>query len=95
MCNVGASALVWTQHPDEVMTDTVNISKGIKITSTSKNAIFKADADGIRIENTLDKTTTEFTDNGMITNDAEIKGQAKVSGALHTKVGNQTWISGL
>ena len=95
MCNVGASALVWTQHPDEVMTDTVNISKGIKITSTSKNAIFKADADGIRIENTLDKTATEFTDNGMITNDAEIKGQAKVSGALHTKVGNQTWISGL
>ena len=95
MCNVGASALVWTQHPDEVMTDTVNISKGIKITSTSKNAIFKADADGIRIENTLDKTTTEFTDSGMITNDAEIKGQAKVSGALHTKVGNQTWISGL
>jgi len=95
MCNVGLAALVWTQHPDEIMTDTVNISKGIKITSTTKNAVFKADADGIRIENTLDRKTTEFTDNGMITEDAEIRGQAKVSGALFTKVDRQTWINGL
>lgn len=95
MCNVGETALVWTQHPDEIMTDTVNISKGIKITSTAKNTIFKADADGIRIENTLDRTTTEFTDTGMITNEAEVKGQAKISGALHSRVGNQTWINGL
>lgn len=95
MGNVGETALVWTQHPDEIMTDTVNISKGITITSSRTDAIFKAGADGIRIENRSKNTTTEFLENGMSTNDAEIKGQAKISGSLFTKVGNQTWISGL
>lgn len=95
MGNVGETALVWTQHPDEISTDTVSISKGITITSSTTDAVFKADADGIRIENKSKNTTTEFLDNGMSTNDAEIKGQAKVSGALFTKVGNQTWISGI
>ena len=96
MGNVGETALVWTQHPDEIMTDTVNISKGITITSSSKkNVVFKAGADGIKIENKSKNTTTEFLENGMSTNDAEIKGQAKISGSLFTKVGNQTWISGL
>ena len=95
MGNVGETALVWTQHPDEIMTDTVNISKGITITSSKTDAIFKAGADGIRIENRSKNTTTEFLENGMSTNDAEIKGQAKISGSLFTKVGNQTWISGL
>lgn len=95
MGNVGETALVWTQHPDEITTDTVNISKGITITSSKKNAVFRAGADGIIIENRSKNTTTEFLENGMSTNDAEIKGQAKISGSLFTKVGNQTWISGI
>lgn len=97
MCNVGEAPLVWTQHADEVRTDTVNISKGLTITSTTTNAVFKANADGIRIDNTSADPNyrTSFLDNGMSTHNAEIRGQAKISGALHTIVGNQTWISGI
>lgn len=95
MCNVGEVALVWTQHPDEVRTDTVSISKGLTITSTTTDAVFKANADGIRIENKSKNTTTNFLEDGMETENATIKKQAKISGALHTIVGNQTWISGI
>ena len=95
MCNVGTEPLVWTQHPDEMRTDTVNISKGITITSTATAAIFKAGASGIRIENKSKNTTTEFLENGMVTNNAEIKDQAKITGSLFTKIGRQTWINGL
>lgn len=96
MCNIGTVALVWTQHPDEVRTDTVNISKGITIKSSVNNedVFFKADYDGIRIENKSQNKTTRFLDDGMETDNATIKKQAKISGALHTVVGNQTWISG-
>ena len=95
MCNVGTEPLVWVQHPDEMRTDTVNISKGITITSTATDAIFKAGASGIRIENKSKSTTTEFLENGMVTNNAEIKDQAKITGSLFTKIGRQTWINGL
>lgn len=95
MCNVGEAPLVWMQHADEVRTDTVNISKGITITSTTTDAVFKANADGIRIENKSKNTTTNFLEDGLETENATIKKQAKISGALHTIVGRQTWISGI
>lgn len=95
MCNVGEAPLVWMQHADEVRTDTVNISKGITITSTTTDAVFKANADGIRVENRSKNTTTNFLEDGMETENATIKKQAKISGALHTIVGSQTWISGI
>jgi len=95
MGNKGGAPILWTQYPNEVRTDTVNISKGITITSTTTNAVFKANADGIRIENSQKNTTTNFLDDGMETENATIKKQAKISGALHTIVGNQTWISGI
>lgn len=95
MCNVGEVPLVWMQHADEVRTDTVNISKGITITSSTTDAVFKANADGIRVENKSKNTTTNFLEDGMETENATIKKQAKISGALHTIVGSQTWISGI
>ena len=95
MGNRGEAPLLWTQYPNEVRTDTVSIGKGITITSTTSNATFKANADGIRIENLQKNTTTNFLDDGMETENATIKKQAKISGALHTIVGSQTWISGI
>lgn len=97
MCNVGEAPLVWMQHADEVRTDTVNISKGITIKSSVNNedVYFKADYDGIRIENQSENKTTRFLDDGMETDNATIKKQAKISGALYTRVGSQTWISGI
>lgn len=95
MCNMGDEKTIWSQHQNETRTDTVNISKGITITSTASNATFKANADGIRIENKVNSRVTNFLDDGMETYNAKISGQAEVSGALFTKVGNQTWINGL
>lgn len=95
MCNAGTEPLVWTQHQNELTTDTVNISQGITITSSRTSAIFKAGASGIKIENKSKNTTTEFLENGMVTNNATIKDQAKITGSLFTKIGKQTWINGL
>lgn len=94
MCNVGDKAMVWTQHHDEIATDTVNISKGITITSTTTRNSFRADASGLYITNSLEDRTTEFTETGMITNEGTIRGDANITGISFKKVGSQTWLTG-
>ena len=95
MANVGETKLPYNQNQNETTTDTVQISKGITIKSTEKDTTFKADADGIRIKNNNDNTTTEFTNVGMETRQAKIVDQAEITGILITKVEDQTWISWL
>ena len=97
MVNVGTEKAPYTQHPDEVTTDTVKIGKGISITSSDKNTKFRADADGIRVYNIKDESepVTEFTDVGMETNTAKIKDDAEISSVLIKVVGNNTWITRL
>ena len=95
MCNKGNVSSPWTQHANEVRTDMVNISKGITIKSSAIKSTFKADADGIRIENESDNKTTEFTDDGMETDVAIVRKRGEITGALFAKVGEQTWINGL
>jgi hypothetical protein len=97
MGNRGSEPLVWSQFANEFRTDTVNISKGITITSSVSGGdiYFKADYDGIRIINQSNNDPTTFTDKGTETENLVVRNQAQVSGALHTKVGNQTWINGL
>lgn len=95
MCNVGLSALVWTQHPNEITTDTVNISKGITITSSAdKDVTFKANYDGIRIDDNSGNNVTEFTNKGMSTNEGTIRGNASITDVKFIKVDKQTWITG-
>lgn len=93
MVNKGSEKVVWTQNENETTTDTVNISKGITITSSELDVQFKANADGIR---TLDKNgnkLTDFTDKGMTTKEATIENEATVVGILRQRVGNQVWDS--
>ena len=94
MCNVGDKAMVWTQHHDEIATDTVNISKGITITSTTTKNSFRADASGLYITNSFEDRTTEFTQTGMTTNEGTIRGNASITDVSFKKVGNQTWLTG-
>ena len=95
ICNVGLSALVWTQHPNEFTTDTVNISKGITITSSAdEDVTFKANYDGIRIEDSEGNKTTLFTNKGMETEEGTIRGNASVTDVKFIKVDKQTWITG-
>ena len=95
ICNVGLSALVWTQHPNEITTDTVNISKGITITSSKdKDVTFKANYDGIRVEDAEGNRTTQFTNRGMETEEGIIRGNATITDLRFIKVDKQTWITG-
>ena len=95
ICNAGLYALVWTQHPNEIVTDTVNISKGITITSSAdEDVTFKANYDGIRIEDAEGNRTTQFTNRGMETEEGIIRGNATVTDIKFIKIDRQTWITG-
>ena len=98
MANAGEVKLAYSQNQNETTTDTVNISKGITITSSDTNTLFKADSDGIRIydENSSSADpTTKFIDTGMETDEATIKNKANVVKTLWQEVGSQTWITRL
>ena len=88
------NSLTYSQNNNEIKTDTVEISEGIKITSTATDSIFRANADGIRTENKLGEVTTEFLDNGMKTTDLEAD-KGIVANLLITEVSGQVWLTGL
>ena len=95
MVNAGAVKLAYSQNQNETTTDTVNISKGITITSSQMETTFKANADGVRIYDSKDLTTpkTEFTDRGMETDYLKVKNEAEIVSILIQKVGNHTWFT--
>lgn len=98
MVNAGTVKLAYSQNQNETTTDTVNISKGITITSSNTHTEFKADSDGIRIydrNSSSTDPTTKFIDTGMETNQANIKGKSQIVKTLWQEVGEQTWITRL
>lgn len=95
MVNAGEVKLAYSQNQNETTTDTVNISKGITITSSNLDVKFKADADGIRTLDNNDVEITKFTDTGMKTKEAIIEGKSQIVGTLWQEVGSQTWITRL
>ena len=97
MVNAGSEKAEYSQHQNETTTDTVNISKGITITSSDTNTTFKADSDGIRVFNSRDMLNpiTTFTETGMTTKKAVIEDTAEIVEVLFKKVGSNTWITKL
>lgn len=96
MGNLGDIKQTWTQNANETITDTVQIGKGLKIKSSTKNTELKADADGVRINNVnTNETKTEFTDKGMETEEMVCRGKAQISGMLIQQVDSQIWLSSL
>lgn len=97
MGNLGREADIWTQHPNEVRTDTVKIGKGIEVSSSTTDTKLKADADGVRVVQASNQSNVvaEFTDKGIRTKELECEGQAQIGGLLIKQVGDQTWISSL
>ena len=95
MVNAGAVKLAYSQNQNETTTDTVNISKGITITSSQMETTFKANADGVRIYDSKDltKPKTEFTDRGTETDYLKVKNEAEIVSILIQKVGNHTWFT--
>ena len=92
MVNYGETALNYSQNQNETKTDTVEISEGIKIRSTTTDSTFRANADGIRVEDINGNTTTEFLDKGMKTNDIQAD-QGTIAGLFIEEVDGQTWIT--
>ena len=93
MCNKGTIKLAYSQNENETTTDTVNISKGITITSTNVEAIFKANADGIRILTLSGNVVAYFTDKGLSTKELVVENEATIIKTLWQEVDNQTWIT--
>lgn len=95
MVNAGTVKLAYSQNENEVTTDTVNISKGITITSSANDTKFKANADGIRIVDKNNEKTilTKFTDKGMSTKELEVENSATIVKVLVQNVGDQTWFT--
>lgn len=93
MVNKGSVKLAYSQNENEVTTDTVNISKGITITSSNMDTKFKADADGIRITKLNDETISYFTEKGLETKEAVIEDEANICKTIIIDVGDQTWFT--
>lgn len=92
MVNSGDTKLAYSQNQNETTTDTVNISKGITITSSELDTVFKANADGTRVLDKSGNTITQFTDTGITTKKIEADDNSQISGLLIKKVGNHTWM---
>lgn len=93
MANKGSVKLAWSQNQNETTTETVNISKGITITSSDTESTFKANADGIRILDGNNNKTTWFTDKGTSTKELIVEKQANLCGVLVMEVDDQTWMT--
>ena len=93
MCNRGAIKLTYSQNENETTTDTVNISKGITITSTNMETIFKANANGIRILTLSNNLIAYFTDKGLSTKELIVENEAQIVKTLWQDIGDQTWIT--
>lgn len=93
MANKGSVKLAYSQNENETTTETVNISKGITITSTNMETIFKANANGIRILTLQNEIIAYFTDKGLSTKELTVENKAQVCGTLISEVGDQTWFT--
>ena len=95
MVNKGTVKLAYSQNQNETTTDTVNISKGITITSSDYNVIFKANANGIKLLTLTNETIAYFTDKGLSTKELIVENKAEICGVLVSEVGDQTWFTRL
>lgn len=93
MVNAGGVKLAYSQNQNETTTDTVNISKGITITSSNTETTFKANSDGIRTLDNNGNELAKFTDKGMNTKEMVVREKGEISGLLIQEIGNQTWLT--
>lgn len=93
MANKGSIKLAYSQNQNETTTETVKISKGITITSTNMETIFKANANGIRLLSLQNEKIAYFTDKGLSTKELTVENKAQMCSTLISEVGDQTWLT--
>ena len=95
MLNVGQVAMPWTQNANESTSDTVNISKGITVSSNTSNTLSTMNDDGFKVKNaTTNEEVMVATDDGGKFKNIEAN-RSSIAGVLMQKIKNQTWISGV
>lgn len=95
MGNLGTEPSTYSQNMNELRTDTVNISKGISVSSNSTNTTAKIDADGFRvINNNSGNNVLKATSTGIETPDVKAN-SGTIANLYFQQVGDQTWITGL
>ena len=95
MLNFGNVFIPWSQNANESTSDTVNISKGITVSSNTTNTVATMKSDGFKVRN---KTTNEeimsATDTGGLFKDITSTGVSKLSGLIIQQIGDEIWITG-
>lgn len=95
MLNSGNEALNYSQNINETRTDTVNISDGIVVSSSSTNTISRHDSDGFRIYNkTTNEKVLKATGDGVETSSIVSLKDSEIAGLIIKKYEGHTLLSG-
>lgn len=92
MGNAGSVKLAYSQNQNETVTDTVNIGKGISITSSNSKVKLIANHNEICIKNTqTNEKPFNFNENGGEAKNMVVKNEFQHSNLLDKKVDEQVW----
>lgn len=92
MGNAGSVKLAYSQNQNETVTDTVNIGKGISITSSNSKVKLIANHNEICIKNTqTNEKPFNFNENGGEAKNMVVKDEFQHSNLLDKKVDEQVW----
>ena len=92
MGNAGSVKLAYSQNQNETVTDTVNIGKGISITSSNSKVKLIANHNEICIKNTqTNEKPFNFNENGGEAKNMVVKDEFQHSNLLDKKVDDQVW----
>ena len=83
----------WTLNSNETWSDTVQIGRGIRISSVGTDVVFVANADIIGFMNKQGEYIATFDDEGLVTNAAVIKNKATIVNLLIQDINDQTVIN--
>lgn len=93
---IGNEKQIWSQNPNETITDTVTIGKGIQVNSSATNTYTRIDSDGNRVYNsTTGDIVSEQTDKGTKTENLEVRKNAQINLLFIQEIDGQTWITGI
>lgn len=93
MLNKGDEKMEWTLNPNETWSDTVQIGRGIRISSSGTDVVFVANADIIGFMNKQGEYIATFDDEGLVANAAVIKNKATIVNLLIQDINDQTVIN--
>ena len=93
MLNKGDTPMEWSLNPNETWSDTVQIGRGVRISSSGTDVVFVAEADIIGFKNKQGEYITTFDDEGMVANSIVVKNKATIVNLLIQDINGQTVIN--